>query len=154
MRFILAILIVFGSSLGAAAQEASTLPDFFQQSFDALEKQPLAPAASGRQEETGSIPSGEMPMPPPRPAPASTPSKAFALKIPADVRIKSATAFTVDNRTYRLVSTEGLGIDRSCTNEASGRCIYHPMRALKRAIAGQTLQCREAAEGDQVSCRR
>jgi hypothetical protein len=154
MRSTLAMLIVLGTSVGAAAQEASTLPDFFQQSFDALAKQPLAPAASGRQEETGSIPSGEMPMPPRRSAPAATPSRAFALKVPADVRIRSATAFTVDNRTYQLVSTEGLGIDRSCTNEASGRCIYHPMRALKRAIAGQTLQCREASEGNQVSCRR
>jgi hypothetical protein len=154
MRSTLAIIIVLGSSIGATAQEPSTLPDFFQQSFDALANRPLAPMPSARPEETGSIPADEVPMPPRRSEAGSNPGKAFALKIPADVRVRSATAFTVENRTYQLVSTEGLGIDRSCTNEASGRCIYHPMRALKRAIAGQTLQCRQAEEGNQVSCRR
>jgi hypothetical protein len=146
--------MVVASSVGAAAQEPSPLPDFFQQSFEALANRPLAPVAAGRQEETGSIPGDDVPKPPPRSQGSTALGKAFALKIPADVRIRSATTFTVKDRTYQLVSTEGLDIDKSCTNEASGRCIYHPMRALKRAIAGQTLQCRQSVEGNQVSCRR
>jgi hypothetical protein len=154
MRSVLTILIVLGSSIGSLAQELSTLPDFFQQSFEALADQPLAAMPSSRPEETGSIPSGDVPKPPRRSDAGLVTGKAFSLKIPADVRIRSATVFTVGSRTYQLVSTEGLDIDRSCTNEASGRCIYHPMRALKRAIAGQTLQCRQAADGNQVSCRR
>jgi hypothetical protein len=235
MRSWLASLTICLCATPSLAGDASKLPDFFTQSFDAVSAQPLqamAPAekpaaaaevaavpasppvdAAMRAEETGAI-AHDVPTPPRRPGePAAAPvvkvaapaakivapvaakpaapaavkpaataaakpaapaepmvvaaassvgsappplGAAFSLAVPASVRIKSPLSFTFGGRSYDLVSTDGLNVRTECTKEANGRCIVHPMRNLKEAIAGQTLQCRPAGDGPnaRVACQR
>ena len=265
MRASLALALILVASGVAFAAERKRLPDFFEQSFDAVAAKPLAPYVPEKADETGAIPPDGVPMPPqrpdvaddivikrkplmkaagaskaiaaddhsgtpatvrrprnvsvqmvssvpaaaiapgtaaaqpvpaapapgplrssvtqasPRPAAAQQPPAAtvvasaaptaatsvsqsasksggaFTLKVPASVRISGATSFVVDSRHYQLASLEGLGVDTRCTPEANGRCIRHPMRALKQAIAGKTLQCRPmggSSSSQQVACAR
>ena len=87
---------------------------------------------------------------------APAPGAPFALKVPANVRIRSGTSFAFDSRDYQLASLEGLGVNERCTPEKGGRCIRHPMRSLREAIAGRTLQCRAAVDGPatKLTCTR
>ena len=245
MRFWLASLLIALLPGLSFAAERKKLPDFFLQSFEAVEEQPLTPYEAGRAEETGAIDGTFVPEPPPRPevkmastpqrtrrtrrletsasrqrqvaavspkeapppgtsaeaaslaaqsmprpaapapplptltpatqkvaalipaskaiapkpdpSPAASASKeAFTVKVPANVRVKDATSFVVDNRRYQLASTEGLGVNTKCVQQANGRCIRRPMRSLKEAIAGRTLQCRPASDGagERLACTR
>jgi hypothetical protein len=156
MRLAYAVLCLIVLPGAAGAAEGNGLPDFFDQSFEAVAAKPLAPysTANGGAEETGAIPSDDVPLPPKRPG-SNDSSSAFALKVPENVQVKDARSFVVEKRRYVLASTDGLGLETNCTQEANGHCIFHPMRALKQAIAGRTLQCRSVEdEADRIACGR
>src|SRR5262245_55787019 len=67
MRVGLGLAFVFLASGLAFAAERNGLPDFFNDSFDAVAQKPLAPYSPDKPEETGAIPQAAVPMPPERP---------------------------------------------------------------------------------------
>jgi hypothetical protein len=150
----------------AAAQEGSALPGYFEESWKAVAKQPLK-VFQGSEDETGAIAttekvSTEVPAPPERPADAqdidakAQPIRAgsFTLKVPQNVRIKDRQSFAIGGDFYRLASTKGLSVSQECVPQPKGGCMRRPMRALKQAIAGRTLQCRHLGDGFRVECTR
>lgn len=101
--------------------------------------QPDGDAAAPEPDETASI----APEPPQR-----RKAEALSLKVPGSVRIRSGSTFTIGSDTYRIEDPETVTAE-SCKRRSRG-CTRRPMRSLKQAIAGATLQCTSSKDGGTI----
>jgi len=174
MRLFIACAILCWSAVGAASSEKERLPTFFTESFAAVEAQPLVSFKPADGDETGTIVGrgGAVPVPPTRPGdgtapgdPAPVPAadnetvqpvngERFSVTVPPTVRIANDKTFIVGKDRYALASLEGLDVSQRCVKEANGRCMRRPMRWLKEAIAGRTLQCHRVDVAGRVICAK
>lgn len=94
----------------------------------------------------------------PTPVTPMADSYPLALAVPERVRLIDGSAFRLGEDRYRLTSLDAVGVVQGCAVTRGRRCISHPRRALREAIAGRTLHCRLADQGSgretMVTCRQ
>jgi hypothetical protein len=139
------------ASEGAAppAPPAAAAPVVKTAALAPVSPQPTPPPAATAQadpDETASI-TPDLPTPQPRPQ-APPKVESLTLKVPRDVRIRSASAFSIGQESYRVDDVESLTSD-PCKRGRRG-CTRRPMRSLKQAVAGVTLRCSASESGDQT----
>ena len=133
----------------SAAPPAAAAPVAETAALTPVSLQPAAPPVATAQldpDETASI-TPDLPTPQPRP---HTPPKveSLTLKVPRDVRIRSASSFSIGQESYRVDDVASMTSD-PCRRGQRG-CTRRPMRSLKQAVAGVTLKCSASESGDQT----